>query len=125
MLIWATQYLRVRNSMVLSKARRVPPSPAHSGLCACPVLCYPGSLPLRFFLTLPDTVVAVSLDEAALPFRRSSLVWRNITYSVTVPDGKATVEKVLLSSVSGAAVPGKIVALMGATGGNAVPLLLF
>ncbi len=65
----------------------------------------------------------------ALPFVRASLSWSNVGYTVQVKADrpkandpskteKVTVPKVLLTDVSGAAPPGRLVALMGATGGT-------
>ncbi len=58
----------------------------------------------------------------ALPFAHASLSWRNIGYTVQVKDGKKKVPKELLHEVSGAAPPGRLVALMGSTGGAYRPL---
>jgi hypothetical protein len=58
------------------------------------------------------------LMHQALPFTRASLSWTNIGYSVFVKANKVKTKKVLLNGVSGAAPPGRLVALMGATGGE-------
>ena len=55
-----------------------------------------------------------------LPFTPASLAWRDIGYSVPVTVDKKKTDKVLLAGVSGAAPPGKMVALMGATGGTSL-----
>ena len=69
---------------------------------------------------------AVAVRTAAhdgLPFQPASLAWRDIGYGVDIAVEKKKVPKVLLKNVSGAATPGKLVALMGATGGAFVYVL--
>jgi hypothetical protein len=58
------------------------------------------------------------LVHQALPFTRASLSWTNVHYNVFVNTDKVKTKKVLLNGVSGAAPPGRLVALMGATGGE-------
>lgn len=64
-----------------------------------------------------DVVVSVGKDSSdSIPFTPASLVWKDVSYSVTV--GKDSRQKMLLHSVSGLCEPGSLVALMGATGGT-------
>ena len=69
-------------------------------------------------VSLDSAVVAVkTAAHDGLPFQPASLAWRDIGYSVDIVVEKKKVPKVLLNGISGAATPGKLVALMGATGG--------
>ena len=67
--------------------------------------------------------VAVRADDSAsraLPFAPMTVVWRDLTYSVTLRDGST---KTLLRGITGVALPGRTVALMGASGAGKTTLL--
>jgi ABC-type multidrug transport system ATPase subunit/ABC-type multidrug transport system permease subunit len=69
--------------------------------------------------------VAVAVDAGdaasrALPFAPMTVVWRDLSYSVTMRDGS---QKQLLRGISGLALPGRSVALMGASGAGKTTLL--
>lgn len=72
---------------------------------------------------------AVELEGAAgnaasaLPFVPMTLVWKNIEYEVVLPPNLGGGSKVLLQKVSGAALPGRLMALMGASGAGKTTLL--
>lgn len=72
----------------------------------------------------PDApVVAIAAEDdasRALPFTPMSVVWRDLTYSVRMRDGG---QKSLLRGITGMAVPGRTVALMGASGAGKTTLL--
>ena len=55
--------------------------------------------------------------EAALPFEPASVAFRDVSYTVQLPQGRG--ERVLLHGVSGCALPGRMLALMGASGAGA------
>jgi ABC-type multidrug transport system fused ATPase/permease subunit len=59
-----------------------------------------------------------SFQLAALPFSPATLAWKDLTYTVYV--GKDKTPKVLLKGISGFAEPGKLTALMGASGAGKV-----
>lgn len=52
--------------------------------------------------------------KSKLPFQQAKVTWRNIKYTVYI--GKEKTPKVLLNEVNGGALPGRLVALMGASG---------
>ena len=68
---------------------------------------------------------AAASAQSALPFTPMSIAWRNLRYTVTIAaaaakaEGRASRDKVLLQSVTGRAAPGKLTALMGASGAGA------
>ena len=59
-----------------------------------------------------------SFQLAALPFTPATLAWKDIKYTVYI--GKEKTPKVLLNHISGYAEPGKLTALMGASGAGSV-----
>lgn len=63
--------------------------------------------------------VKVSTDTA-LPFTPATLSWSNLSYAVPV---KKQGDKVLITDIHGAAVPGRMVALMGASGAGKTTLI--
>lgn len=64
---------------------------------------------------LPTTADASSV----LPFQPLSVAWRSLRYTVDTAEGART----LLNGVSGVALPGRLVALMGASGAGKTTLL--
>jgi ABC-type multidrug transport system fused ATPase/permease subunit len=67
-------------------------------------------------------VTVVGHDDAAsaLPFQPMSVIWRHLSYTVTLPNGK---EKRLLTDISGFCRPGEMTALMGASGAGKTTLM--
>ena len=63
---------------------------------------------------------AAATKASVLPFTPVTLSFSNISYSVTLPSGK---EKMLLQGITGAARPGSLTALMGASGAGKTTLL--
>lgn len=66
--------------------------------------------------------VAVAAASTALPFAPASVAFRNVTYTVKLRGGA---EKTLLHRVSGFALPGRMLALMGASGAGGYEVALF
>lgn len=60
---------------------------------------------------------AAAAPATAIPFEPASVAFRDITYTVQLPRGRG--ERVLLHGVSGCALPGRMLALMGASGAGA------
>ena len=71
-------------------------------------------------LPVVDGHVAAAAASTALPFAPASVAFRNVTYTVKIPGGA---EKTLLHRVSGVALPGRMLALMGASGAGKTTLL--
>jgi ABC-type glutathione transport system ATPase component len=61
-----------------------------------------------------------SFQLSSLPFHSAVLAWKNLHYSVTLMD---RTERVLLNNIDGFAVPGEMVALMGASGAGKTTLM--
>lgn len=60
-------------------------------------------------------VLSSPLIESELPFDKAKIAWTDIEYTVYIGKKKKEAKK-LLHKVSGAAVPGRLTALMGASG---------
>lgn len=60
------------------------------------------------------TASAVAAAASALPFEPASVAFRDMSYTVKLPRGGG--DRVLLHRVSGYALPGRMLALMGASG---------
>jgi len=60
--------------------------------------------------------VASTPSRSAIPFDPITIAWRDLHYAVTSKCEGLTTEKVLLQAVSGCAKPGRMMALMGASG---------
>ena len=62
-----------------------------------------------------------SFQLGALPFQPATLAWKDLKYTVFL--GKEKTPKVLLNNISGYAEPGKLIALMGASGAGKTTLM--
>ena len=71
------------------------------------------------------TTAAASAASASsvLPFETMSVTWKGIGYTVNLPKAGGGGTKVLLRGISGAATPGRLLALMGASGAGKTTLL--
>lgn len=78
--------------------------------------------PAAVALTLPTPVAGAGRKPSAISasFKPCTLVWKDITYTVPLPKGGS---KTLLHGISGCAVPGQMLALMGASGAGKTTLL--
>ena len=65
-------------------------------------------------------VVVVKDAASALPFKPVTVAWKELRYAVTLPEGGS---RTLLQGVSGVALPGRLIALMGASGAGKTTLL--
>lgn len=73
-----------------------------------------------------EEVVWVDNDAAmasVMPFTPMTIVWRDVEYTVTLNKNLGGGTKLLLQRLSGVAVPGKLMALMGASGAGKTTLL--
>lgn len=61
--------------------------------------------------------------KSVLPFTPMTVVFKNICYDVVLPDHMGSGTKRLLNSISGYALPGRMIALMGASGAGKTTLL--
>ena len=66
------------------------------------------------------TSVQLEQPHSVLPFTPMSVAWRALRYTVKLADGSS---KTLLNGISGAAQPGRFMALMGASGAGKTTLL--
>lgn len=64
-----------------------------------------------------------SSASSVLPFSPITLVWKDVTYVVPLPSSLGGGHKQLLQGVSGCALPGRMMALMGASGAGKTTLL--
>lgn len=63
-----------------------------------------------------EVAVTGTPTRSAVPFDPITIAWRDLHYAVTSKCEGSTTEKVLLQAVSGCAKPGRMMALMGASG---------
>jgi len=72
---------------------------------------------------VPVEVVPKGSAQSVLPFEPMTVAWRDLTYTVQLNKNLGGGEKVLLQVVSGLAAPGKLLALMVASGAGKSTLL--
>ena len=66
------------------------------------------------------TMSSFTATSRALPFTPMSVVFRDLTYTIKLPKRSGGGTRTLLQGVSGYALPGKMIALMGASGAGKV-----
>ena len=77
----------------------------------------PPPIPMDLDVTAPDME---SIKAAELPYEPTSFAFKDIWYTITMPDKE---ERDLLKGVSGHFYPGTMTALMGASGAGKTTLL--